>query len=130
MATDIRDHVMHAEEWSLSPDNAAIINRTRAQGGRIVAVGTTSVRVLETTADEDGRVHAGTGETAIFLYPPYRFRAVDGLLTNFHAPGSSLLMLLAAFVGRDRMFATYRHALSAGYRFLSYGDATLWLRPR
>lgn len=99
--------------------------RTRAAGGRVVALGTTSARVLEHAATGAGRVRAGRGETALFLRPGHRFRAVDALLTNFHLPRSSLLLLVAAFAGRERVLAAYREAIAEGYRFYSYGDAML-----
>jgi S-adenosylmethionine:tRNA ribosyltransferase-isomerase len=120
-------HVMH-EEWCTIPDDAArIVNETRASGGRIWAVGTTSVRTLESFADETGRVSAGSRETRIFIRPPYRFRAVDHLVTNFHLPRSTLIMLVAAFAGYELTMRAYQEAIDAGYRFFSYGDAMLVL---
>jgi S-adenosylmethionine:tRNA ribosyltransferase-isomerase len=116
---------MHAEEGHLTAETAEALNEARAAGGRIVAVGTTAMRVLETAAGEDGRLHAWHGETDLFVTPGYRFRAVDGLMTNFHLPRSTLVMLVSAFSGRERMLAAYRHAIAAGYRFYSYGDACL-----
>jgi S-adenosylmethionine:tRNA ribosyltransferase-isomerase len=116
---------MHAERSALSAETVRAVESARARGGRIVAVGTTSVRVLESCADEAGRLHAGSGETSIFLTPGHRFRCVDALLTNFHLPRSTLLMLVAAFVGRERVLALYREAIERGYRFYSYGDAML-----
>jgi S-adenosylmethionine:tRNA ribosyltransferase-isomerase len=119
----IADHRMHAERGIVSAATAEAVNQARRDGGRIVAVGTTSLRLLESAASEDGLVHPFAGETALFITPGYRFRAVDALLTNFHLPRSTLLMLVSAFRGRERMLAAYAHAISAGYRFHSYGDA-------
>jgi S-adenosylmethionine:tRNA ribosyltransferase-isomerase len=121
---DLADHHMHPERYELTADSAARIARARPAGGRILAVGTTSVRVLETCAGEAGPV-AGAGWTDIFIHPPYRFRAVDALVTNFHLPGSSLLALVCAFAGRDGILRAYRCAIEEGYRFYSYGDAML-----
>lgn len=116
-------HRMHAEWYHVSPDAARSLNATRERGGAIWAVGTTSVRTLETVADDAGVVHAGEGWTDIFIRPPYRFRAVDRLVTNFHLPRSTLLMLVAAFGGYETMMRAYRTAVAQGYRFFSYGDA-------
>ena len=127
-ADDTADHVMHAERGRLGADAAAAINRARAEGGRIVAVGTTSLRLLETAAAADGTVAPFDGETAIFITPGYRFRAVDLLLTNFHLPRSTLFMLVAAFAGLTRMRAAYAHAIRQQYRFYSYGDCCLLQR--
>jgi S-adenosylmethionine:tRNA ribosyltransferase-isomerase len=124
-AADPRDHRMHAELGSLSPEAAAAINATRAAGGRIVAVGTTSLRLLETASDDVGKVEEFHGDTDLFITPGYRFRVVDLLITNFHLPRSTLLMLACAFSGTDRVKAAYEHAKRAGYRFYSYGDACL-----
>ncbi|GAB6052799.1 tRNA preQ1(34) S-adenosylmethionine ribosyltransferase-isomerase QueA [Magnetospira thiophila] len=124
----VEDHVMHAEWGEVSPDVAAAVNETHAQGGRVVAVGTTSLRLLESAADETGVVQPFQGETDIFIYPGYRFRAVDLLLTNFHLPRSTLFMLVCAFAGTSRMKAAYAHAVAAGYRFYSYGDGCLLQR--
>ncbi len=124
-ADDTRDHVMHSEWGEIGADVAARVNDTRAAGGRVVAVGTTSLRLLEAAAAGEGAVRPFAGETAIFITPGYRFRAVDLLLTNFHLPRSTLFMLVAAFAGLDRMKAAYAHAIAAGYRFYSYGDACL-----
>ena len=121
----IEDHVMHAERGEITADAAAQIAAARAAGGRIVAVGTTSLRLLETASDAGGRVQAWTGETALFIIPGYRFKAVDLLLTNFHLPRSTLFMLVCAFAGTTRMKRAYAHAIAAGYRFYSYGDACL-----
>ncbi len=122
---DLSEHRMHAERYRVPAELAAQIAATRAAGGRIVAVGTTSVRALESAADEDGTVRAGEGETRIFITPGYRFRAVDLLFTNFHLPESTLLMLVCAFGGQARLLAAYDHAVAQGYRFFSYGDAML-----
>lgn len=121
-------HVMHSESGEISAETAALINATRAAGGRIVCVGTTSLRVLETAADEDGTMKPWHGATDIFISPGYRFRAVDVLMTNFHLPRSTLIMLVSAFVGIDRMRAIYAHAVARKYRFYSYGDASLLFR--
>jgi S-adenosylmethionine:tRNA ribosyltransferase-isomerase len=106
---------------------AAVINERRRAGGRIVAVGTTSVRVLETCANEQGVVTGASGSTSVFIHPPYRFRAVDALITNFHLPKSTLMMLVCAFAGRERILAAYEEAKRERYRFFSYGDAMLIL---
>ena len=122
---DTRDHAMHGEWGAIDAATAGAINAARGRGGRIVAVGTTSLRLLESAASEDGTVRDFAGETAIFITPGYRFRAVDLLMTNFHLPRSTLFMLVAAFAGLARMKAAYAHAVTAGYRFYSYGDACL-----
>jgi S-adenosylmethionine:tRNA ribosyltransferase-isomerase len=116
-------HVMHEEWFSVSPEAAHAVNDARTAGGRIWAVGTTSVRTLESVAAEDGSIAAGEGETRIFIRPPYHFRTVDRLITNFHLPRSTLIMLVAAFAGYDLTMRAYREAVDAGYRFYSYGDA-------
>lgn len=116
---------LHAEAFSLPDTTAAAIAQARERGGRVVAVGTTSARVLESRARDDGRVEPGSGETELFLQPGDRFRVVDALLTNFHLPRSSLLLLVAAFAGRERVLRAYAEAIEAGYRFYSYGDAML-----
>jgi S-adenosylmethionine:tRNA ribosyltransferase-isomerase len=125
---DLADHRMHSEWGEVSEETAAALNRVRAAGGRIVCVGTTSLRLLESATDEDGVVHAFHGDTAIFITPGYRFRAVDVLMTNFHLPKSTLFMLVSAFAGTDTMKAAYAHAIEAGYRFYSYGDGSLLFR--
>ncbi len=122
---DTADHPMHAEWGTISAEVAERVNRTRAAGGRIVAVGSTSLRLLESAASPEGRVAPFAGETRIFLTPGYRFRVVDLMMTNFHLPRSTLFMLVAAFSGLARMKAAYEHAKAAGYRFYSYGDACL-----
>ena len=122
---DTKDHAMHAESAGLSPETAQMLNQARAAGGRIVAVGTTALRTLETAADEAGRLHPFAGETALFVTPGYRFKCVDVLLTNFHLPRSTLFMLACAFSGTESIKAAYADAIAAGYRFYSYGDACL-----
>jgi len=119
------DHVMHAEWGELSQPSADLINATKSRGGRIVAAGTTALRLLESAADESGIVHPFTGDTDIFITPGYRFRTADVLLSNFHLPKSTLFMLVSAFAGLERMHHAYAHAKETGYRFYSYGDATL-----
>ncbi len=123
-ADNIAEHVMHSERYTMPQATVEAIAATRARGGRVIAVGTTSLRALESAA-AGGELAAGTGETSIFITPGYRFRVVDVLLTNFHLPRSTLLMLVCAFGGMDRMLAAYRHAVEQGYRFFSYGDAML-----
>jgi S-adenosylmethionine:tRNA ribosyltransferase-isomerase len=127
-AEDIAAHRMHAEWGTISRDTADALNAARAKSGRIVAVGTTSLRLLESAAAKDGTIEPFTGETAIFITPGYRFRAVDVLLTNFHLPRSTLFMLVSAFSGLDTMKRAYAHAIGKGYRFYSYGDACLLFR--
>jgi len=122
---DLRDHRMHAEYGVIDTEAAAAIEKTRAAGGRIVAVGTTCVRLLESAVDRAGVVRPFQGETDIFIAPGWQFRAVDLMVTNFHLPKSTLFVLVSAFAGRQRMLAAYRHAIDAGYRFYSYGDACL-----
>jgi S-adenosylmethionine:tRNA ribosyltransferase-isomerase len=122
---DTAGHKMHAEWGTISAETAEALNRARAAGGRLVAVGTTSLRLLESATGEDGIIRPFSGETAIFITPGYRFRAVDLLMTNFHLPRSTLFMLVSAFSGRERMLAAYREAIAMGYRFYSYGDASL-----
>jgi S-adenosylmethionine:tRNA ribosyltransferase-isomerase len=125
---DTADHKMHAEFGVVTEETAAALNAARSTGGRIVAVGSTSLRLLESAATEDRIIKPFTGETAIFITPGYRFRAADAMLTNFHLPRSTLFMLVAAFSGLDTMQAAYAHAIASGYRFYSYGDACLLLR--
>jgi S-adenosylmethionine:tRNA ribosyltransferase-isomerase len=127
-AADTADHRMHGERGSVSPDTAAALNNVRRDGGRILAVGSTSLRLLESASGEDGTIRAFAGETAMFITPGYRFRAVDLMMTNFHLPRSTLFMLVAAFCGLDVMREAYAHAITAGYRFYSYGDACLLFR--
>jgi S-adenosylmethionine:tRNA ribosyltransferase-isomerase len=128
-ADDTDDHVMHAEWGRIEPDTAARLNAVRVAGGRIIAVGTTSLRLLESAAQDDRTITAFAGDTAIFITPGYRFKAIDGLMTNFHLPKSTLFMLVSALMGLETMQAAYAHAIEAEYRFYSYGDASLLL-PR
>lgn len=123
----IEEHKMHAEWGRIEPETAERLNLVRRSGGRLVAVGTTSLRLLESAAGEDGVIHPFEGDTAIFITPGYRFRAIDGLITNFHLPRSTLFMLVSALMGLDVMKAAYAHSIDAGYRFYSYGDASLLL---
>ena len=127
---NLADHVMHAEYGEVDAATAEAINAARAAGGRIVCVGTTSLRLLESAAQEDGRVAPFAGGTAIFITPGYRFRAADGLMTNFHLPKSTLFMLVCAFAGVQVMRDAYAHAIATGYRFYSYGDGSLLWRAR
>lgn len=120
---DIRDHRMHAEPYRIPERTAAVIASAKKAGGRIVAVGTSTLRVLESAVGPGGGVVAGSGETSLFVYPGFRFRVVDALLTNFHMPKSTLILLAAAFAGREAILGAYRQAVDEGYRFLSYGDA-------
>ncbi|HEY8349353.1 MAG TPA: tRNA preQ1(34) S-adenosylmethionine ribosyltransferase-isomerase QueA [Clostridia bacterium] len=120
---NVEDHVMHSEVYNLSSETADVINRARTEGGRIIAVGTTSCRVLETVSSDDGLVKPSSGTTDIFIYPGYRFKAIDGLITNFHLPESTLLMLVSAFAGRENILDAYRIAVEQRYRFFSFGDA-------
>jgi len=126
-ADDTEHHVMHSEWGRIDAATANRLNQVREAGGRIIPVGTTSLRLLESAAGDDGRVRPFEGDTAIFITPGYRFRAVDGLVTNFHLPRSTLFMLVSALMGRERMIEAYAHAIEGGYRFYSYGDASLLL---
>ncbi|HMO77197.1 MAG TPA: tRNA preQ1(34) S-adenosylmethionine ribosyltransferase-isomerase QueA [Sphingopyxis sp.] len=126
---DTGDHVMHAEWGRIDADTATRLNAVRAAAGRVIAVGTTSLRLLESAAGDDGAIRPFEGDTAIFITPGYRFKAVDGLMTNFHLPRSTLFMLVSALMGLETMQAAYAHAIAAEYRFYSYGDASLLL-PR
>lgn len=126
---DIAQHQMHAERYAISAALAQAVAETRAAGGRVVAIGTTSVRALESAAAEDGSLQPGSGETRLFITPGYRFKLVDALFTNFHLPQSTLLMLVSAFAGRERTLAAYAHAVAQRYRFFSYGDA-MWVPAR
>jgi S-adenosylmethionine:tRNA ribosyltransferase-isomerase len=126
---DTRDHVMHSEWADMDSATAAQLNAVRARGGRIVAVGTTALRVLESVADDAGLFAAFAAPTRIFITPGYHFKAVDGLMTNFHLPRSTLFMLVSALAGLSRMRSVYEHAISSGYRFYSYGDSSLLWRP-
>ena len=126
-ADDTEDHVMHAEWGVIDAATAERLNAVRARGNRVIAVGTTSLRLLESAAGEDGVIRPFEGDTAIFITPGYRFRAIDGLMTNFHLPRSTLFMLVSALMGLEIMHSAYRHAIEEGYRFYSYGDASLLL---
>lgn len=126
-AEDTDEHAMHSEWGRIDAATADRLNAARAAGGRLIAVGTTSLRLLESAAEADGTVRRFEGDTAIFITPGYAFRAIDGLMTNFHLPKSTLLMLVSALMGRERMLAAYSHAISGGYRFYSYGDSSLLL---
>lgn len=126
-AENLEDHHMHSEYYECTEETAALINNARAKGGRIFAVGTTSCRTLESVADEAGVVHAGSGWTDIFITPGYKFKAVDKLITNFHLPESTLLMLISALSTREEMLSVYKHAVEQRYRFFSFGDAMLIL---
>lgn len=126
-ADDTDDHKMHAEWGRIDAETAARMNAVRAAGGRLIAVGTTSLRLIESATDADGMIHAFEGDTAIFITPGYRFKGIDGLMTNFHLPKSTLFMLVSALMGRDEMQTAYAHAIVSGYRFYSYGDASLLL---
>ncbi len=124
---NLAEHVMHAEWYTCPPETVAAVKAARESGRPVVAVGTTSVRVLESCADESGRLVPGEGWTRLFIYPPYRFRAVDSMITNFHLPGSTLLAMVFAFAGREQVLKAYREAVRRRYRFFSYGDAMLIL---
>ena len=126
-ADDTADHAMHAEWGRIEPDVADRLNAARARGGRVIAVGTTSLRLLESAAGEDGVIRPFAGDTSIFITPGYKFRAIDGLMTNFHLPKSTLFMLVSALMGLERMQAVYAHAIASEYRFYSYGDSSLLL---
>ncbi|SCY42083.1 S-adenosylmethionine:tRNA ribosyltransferase-isomerase [Lachnospiraceae bacterium XBB2008] len=120
---DILDHKMHSEWYEVTKESADIINSAKASGGRIICVGTTSTRTIESVADDSGAVHPGTGETDIFIYPGYRFKALDALITNFHLPESTLVMLVSALAGRENVLNAYKCAVEERYRFFSFGDA-------
>ncbi|GBF35325.1 S-adenosylmethionine:tRNA ribosyltransferase-isomerase [Desulfocucumis palustris] len=124
-AENVEEHLMHREYYEITPRAAEIINGARAGAGRVIAVGTTSTRCLESSAEQDGKVRPGTGWTDIFIYPGYKFKVIDGLITNFHLPCSTLLMLVSAFAGRERVLDAYRTAVDRRYRFFSFGDAML-----
>lgn len=126
-ADDTDDHAMHAEWGRIDATTADRLNTIRATGGRVIAVGTTSLRLIESACDQEGVIQPFEGDTAIFITPGYRFRGIDGLMTNFHLPRSTLFMLVSALMGRERMQAAYAHAIASGYRFYSYGDASLLL---
>ena len=120
---EVTDHHMHSEFYRIEEEDARLINETRAAGGRIISVGTTSTRTLESVADEDGTVRAKSGWTDIFIYPGYQFKVIDGLITNFHLPESTLLMLVSALAGRENIMHAYEVAVKERYRFFSFGDA-------
>ncbi len=122
-ADNIEEHVMHSEHYRVPEETAALINATKAKGGRIIAVGTTSCRTLETAADESGKLQASEGESKIFIYPGYRFKCIDALITNFHLPESTLIMLVSALAGRENVLRAYETAVREEYRFFSFGDA-------
>ncbi|MBQ3431809.1 MAG: tRNA preQ1(34) S-adenosylmethionine ribosyltransferase-isomerase QueA [Clostridia bacterium] len=122
-AEQIEDHVMHSEHYSIGQETADLINNTKQNGGRIIAVGTTSCRTLETAALEDGTIKAQEGDSKIFIYPGYQFKCIDALITNFHLPESTLIMLVSALAGREEVLAAYREAVREKYRFFSFGDA-------
>ena len=124
---DLTHHVMHSEYYCVSQEAAEIVNAAKREGRRVIAVGTTSVRTLETVAGEQGFLRPCSGDTSIFIYPPYRFKCVDALVTNFHLPESTLIMLVSAFMGREQCLALYREAVEKRYRFFSFGDAMLIL---
>ena len=124
---DVETHHMHSEYYEITEETAETVNRTKKEGGRVICVGTTSCRTLETAADENGVLHAGGGWTDIFIYPGYRFKIMDGLITNFHLPESTLLMLVSAFAGKDHIMQAYEEAIRERYRFFSFGDAMLIL---
>jgi S-adenosylmethionine:tRNA ribosyltransferase-isomerase len=126
-AADTSDHQMHSEWGRIDAATAERLNAARGAGNRLIAVGTTSLRLLESAADENGQIHPFEGDTAIFITPGYRFRAIDGLMTNFHLPKSTLFMLVSALMGLERMRASYAHAIAQEYRFYSYGDSSLLL---
>ena len=120
---EIENHHMHTESYEISPETAEELNKAKREGKTIVAVGTTSIRTLESASDENGVLTSLKGDTSIFIYPGYKFKFVDNLLTNFHTPESTLLMLVSALAGKDHILTSYRHAVEEKYRFFSYGDA-------
>ncbi len=124
-ADNLSEHHMHSEHYEVTPETADLINRTKESGGRVICVGTTSCRTVESAADENGRVQPGCGDTEIFIYPGYRFKVLDCLITNFHLPESTLVMLVSALAGRENVLAAYREAVEERYRFFSFGDAML-----
>ena len=126
-AEKVEDHFMHEESYTISRETCEIINETKANGGRVIAVGTTSCRVLESVADENGFMEPKSDSTRIFIYPGYRFKVLDGLITNFHLPESTLIMLVSAFAGKDNVMNAYHEAIKERYRFFSFGDAMIIL---
>ncbi|MBQ8307158.1 MAG: tRNA preQ1(34) S-adenosylmethionine ribosyltransferase-isomerase QueA [Blautia sp.] len=125
--SDVENHHMHTEYYMVEDEQAELINRTKKEGGRVIAVGTTSCRTLESASDENGVLKAGSGWTDIFIYPGYRFKVIDGLITNFHLPESTLVMLVSAFAGKEHVLHAYEEAVGLSYRFFSFGDAMLIL---
>ena len=124
-ADNLSEHHMHSEHYEVTPETADLINRTKESGGRVICVGTTSCRTVESAADERGLVQPGCGDTEIFIYPGYRFKVLDCLITNFHLPESTLVMLVSALAGRENVLSAYREAVEEKYRFFSFGDAML-----
>ena len=124
---NVESHHMHSEFYMVEEDQAKLINDTKKNGGRVISVGTTSCRTLESATDENGILHAGSGWTEIFIYPGYKFKMIDGLITNFHLPESTLLMLVSALAGKEHIMAAYEEAVKERYRFFSFGDAMLIL---
>jgi len=124
-ADEITDHVMHSESYFITQDAADKINRAKSNGGRVICVGTTSVRTVESAAADDGTLSESSGDTSIFIYPGYRFKVLDGLITNFHLPESTLVMLVSAFAGRENVLSAYKQAVDEKYRFFSFGDAMM-----
>ena len=122
-AEEITDHHMHSEFYQIQEEAAEKINRAKSGNGRVICVGTTSCRTVESAADENGRIQAGSGWTEIFIYPGYRFKVLDGLITNFHLPESTLIMLVSALAGREQVMKAYEEAVEERYRFFSFGDA-------
>lgn len=120
---DVNNHHMHSEYYQVSEETAAIVNQTKAEGGRVICVGTTSCRTVESASTPDGILHAGSGNTEIFIYPGYQFKILDALITNFHLPESTLVMLVSALAGKDKVLAAYQEAIKERYRFFSFGDA-------
>ena len=120
---DVAEHHMHSEFYVVEQEQAALVNETKRNGGRVICVGTTSCRTLESATDEEGKLQAGSGWTEIFIYPGYQFKIMDGLITNFHLPESTLLMLVSAFAGKEKIMAAYKEAVRERYRFFSFGDA-------
>ena len=124
---NVESHHMHSEFYMVEEDQAKLINDTKKNGGRVISVGTTSCRTLESATDENGILHAGSGWTEIFIYPGYKFKMIDGLITNFHLPESTLLMLVSALAGKEYIMAAYEEAVKERYRFFSFGDAMIIL---
>ena len=120
---DVAEHHMHSEFYVVEQEQAALVNETKRNGGRVICVGTTSCRTLESATDEEGKLQAGSGWTEIFIYTGYQFKIMDGLITNFHLPESTLLMLVSAFAGKEKIMAAYKEAVRERYRFFSFGDA-------